>query len=58
MISMLSDPTPAHNIRFGAMAGSEHVLIDSNSDQLLYISRATLTRTAATAPSRERCAQL
>ncbi len=34
------------------MAASEYVLIDSNSNQLLYIGRATLTRTTATSPSR------
>ena len=34
------------------MAAAEHVLVDSNSNQLLYIGSATVTRTAATAPSR------
>jgi hypothetical protein len=31
---------------------SEYVLVDSNSGELLYLGSATLTRTAATAPSR------
>ncbi len=34
------------------MAATEYILVDSNSNQLLYIGPATLTRTAATAPSR------
>ncbi len=46
------------NMRFGTMAAVEYVLIDSNSNQLLYIGPATLTRTTATAPSRGRCGQL
>ena len=40
------------------MAASEYVLIDSISNHLLYIGLATLTRTAATAPSRNRSASL
>jgi len=34
------------------MAATEHVLSFGNSNQLLYIGSATLTRTTATAPSR------
>ena len=34
------------------MAASEYVLIISNSIELLYLGSATVTRTAATAPSR------
>jgi len=51
---MIGSKRTATKDGFRATSASEYVLIDSNSNQLLYIGSATVTRTSATAPSRGR----